>query len=113
MAVSTDELIVYFRIALSIVILGIAARSDWKSRTAEDWLWVMLGGAGIACLGLQMYLGGWEPISYAGLALIGLAYLDIFWDRKPLYDSEKKKVGVPGLAVLIIGVLLLVALFLF
>ncbi|MCK4717728.1 MAG: hypothetical protein KAT70_03575, partial [Thermoplasmata archaeon] len=65
---------------------------------------------GIILLGAQMYTEGWEPISYVGLALIALAYVDIFWDRKPLYDPEKKKIWWLGIALFIIGVILLARL---
>ncbi|MDG6220631.1 MAG: A24 family peptidase C-terminal domain-containing protein [Candidatus Thermoplasmatota archaeon] len=98
------------RISIAIVLLIIGCRSDWKTRTAEDWVWMVMGLGGIAILASQMLMEGWHPLSFVGLALICVAYADIFIDRKPIYDGETKKIGWLGLAMLKTAIVLLLLL---
>jgi len=57
-----------------------------------------------------MILEKWETQSYLGLILVILAFVDIFWERPPLYDKKKKKPGYAGITLLAFGMFCLVML---
>jgi preflagellin peptidase FlaK len=66
------------RLAIGAVVLCYASYTDVKTRTAENYLWAIMGGAGVLLLALQFFLFP-GTIAYFDLIfipiMIGLVYL--------------------------------------
>lgn len=81
-----DEL-TWARIGLAIVIMISASISDWRSRTASDKHWYLLGLGGSFLLGWQLWDEGAAWIYFVCLALITLVFLDLLWDRPGMFED--------------------------
>ncbi|MCG7845154.1 MAG: hypothetical protein MIO90_06975 [Methanomassiliicoccales archaeon] len=81
-----DEL-TWARIGLAIAIMVSAAISDWRSRTASDKHWYLLGLGGSFLLGWQLWDEGAPWIYFVCLLLITLVFLDLLWDRPGMFED--------------------------
>ncbi len=84
------------RISIAFLMLLMASWSDWKSRVASDWYWIILGVFGVLFLGIDLYLEGGEPAQYIFLFPIAFIFLDIFWNRPQIFGNG---VHVPSLVL--------------
>jgi len=75
------------KVAIAFIVLAIAARADWRTREASDLYWMAIGGAGMVFLAAQMLLDGANIAYLAILAPIAWFFLDIFWDRKGMFED--------------------------
>ena len=75
------------KVALSFAVLLLASKADWKTREASDMYWIALGLAGMAFLAAQLFLDAAEPMYYLILLPIAVLFLDIFWDRKGIFED--------------------------
>lgn len=60
------------RLITGIVVLGYASYTDWKSRTAPNILWLVMGGIGAVLLAIQFFMIGIDQIMY-------LIFIPIMW----------------------------------
>ena len=81
-----DEL-TWARIGLAIAVMVSASISDWRTRTASDRHWYLLGLGGSLLLGWQLWDEGASWISFVCLALITLVFLDLLWDRPGMFED--------------------------
>jgi preflagellin peptidase FlaK len=75
------------KVAIAFIVLAIAARADWKTREASDVYWMVIGGAGLAFLAAQILFDGANIAYLAILAPIAWFFVDIFWDRKGMFED--------------------------
>ncbi len=75
------------KVALSFAVLALASRADWKTREASDMYWIALGAAGMVFLAAQISLDDADPMYYLILFPIAVFFLDIFWDRKGVFED--------------------------
>lgn len=78
------------RLVLGLGILGTAAAWDLRTRTVPDGLWVALGMAGLALLGLELAREGQPPELFLLLGGTGLLFLDALWDRRGLASRRPR-----------------------
>jgi len=81
------EEIEYFRVSISFLILLSASISDWKTRSATDLHWILLGFIGISVLSVEMYLSETPALYYFFIIPIAIIFFDIFWDRKGIFED--------------------------
>lgn len=69
------------RVTLALAVLVLASRQDLRERMAEDYHWMLIGGAGLLYLSYRIVTEGlpWQ----FGFLVLGVAILfsDLFWDR--------------------------------
>lgn len=82
------------RISIAFIILLMASWSDWKSRMASDWYWIILGILGVFFLGMDLYLNQADLAQYIFLFPATFIFLDIFWDRPRIFGDG---IHVPSL----------------
>lgn len=75
------------KVAIAFIVLAIAARADWRTREASDVYWMVIGGAGLAFLAAQILLDGVNIAYLAILGPIAWFFVDIFWDRKGMFED--------------------------
>lgn len=75
------------KVVLSFIVLLAASRSDWKTRTASDWYWVILGLVGLGFLAFQIYSDDADPLYYLFLIPVAVVFFDVFWDRKGIFEN--------------------------
>lgn len=81
-----DEL-TWARIGLAIAVMVSASISDWRTRTASDRHWFLLGLGGSLLLGWQLYDQGAPWIYFVCLALVTLVFMDLLWDRPGMFED--------------------------
>ena len=76
------------RLVLGAAFLGVAAVSDFRTRTVKDRLWIAMGTVGLVLFGVDLYLQSVDPVAgidpVIGLVLVPAAVL--MYD--PLIGSE-------------------------
>lgn len=75
------------KVAISLAILILASRSDWKYREASDTYWLVLGTAGLGFLAAQMVMDGADAVFFLILIPIAILFYDLFWDRKGIFED--------------------------
>ena len=101
------------RLAIALGLMSYAAVSDWKTRKAANWIWMVMGGIGMVLLLIDLLY--YDSMSDASLLLvdgslildqsgvynwayylifipIGIFFFDVFWDREPVYHEGKIEV---------------------
>lgn len=69
------------RLVLATALLVLATRQDLRERMAEDYYWIVMGGAGLLLLAYQV-IGQSLPWEYLLLVLgVAILFIDIFWER--------------------------------
>jgi len=81
------EELTWARIILALTVMILAAISDWRTRTASDVHWYIIGLGGSFLLGWQLWLDGASWIFFACLLLIVLVFIDILWDRPGILEE--------------------------
>jgi archaeal preflagellin peptidase FlaK len=94
-------------VAIAFVVLFLAARSDWKTREASDLYWIVIGAVGMVFLAVQILNDGVNLLYLLILVPIGLFFLDIFWERRGLFEDGINPVP---LAMYVLGFAILGAL---
>jgi preflagellin peptidase FlaK len=74
-------------VAIAFTVLFLAARADWKTREASDLYWMVIGAAGMMFLAFQILNDGVDLLYLLILVPIGLFFLDIFWERKGMFED--------------------------
>lgn len=74
-------------VVLSFAILALASVSDWRTRTAPDRYWVVLGIIGLILLALKIYLDGDSTLYFLFLVPVSVLFFDIFWERKGMFED--------------------------
>ncbi|MBC7108112.1 MAG: hypothetical protein H5T41_04915 [Methanomassiliicoccales archaeon] len=77
----------YFRVFVSFFILLSASISDWKTRSATDAHWILLGFIGLIVLVVDIHLSGASALYYLFIIPIAIIFFDIFWDRKGIFKD--------------------------
>ncbi len=93
------EELTWTRIALALAIMIAASVSDWRSRTASDAHWYILGIGGSILFGLQLFFDGVPWIYLVCLVLITLVFVDLLWDRPGIFEDG---VNVPPLVLYVL-----------
>ncbi|NLI73736.1 MAG: hypothetical protein GX369_03050 [Euryarchaeota archaeon] len=75
------------KIIITVAILFLASRADWKTREASDIFWIVLGIFGMIFLITQIYLDEVNSAYYLILFPIAVFFLDIFWDRDGFFEN--------------------------
>jgi|LFRM01.2.fsa_nt_gb preflagellin peptidase FlaK len=75
------------KVVLAFALLLMASRADWRTREVSDVYWLFLGVAGMAFLAVQMYLDAADLSYYLILLPIAVVFLDIFWERKGMFED--------------------------
>ncbi|MCG7840943.1 MAG: hypothetical protein MIO87_03420 [Methanomassiliicoccales archaeon] len=81
------EELTWARIILALTVMIVAAISDWRTRTASDVHWYIIGLGGSILLGWQLWLDGASWIFLACLLLIVLVFIDLLWDRPGIFED--------------------------
>jgi preflagellin peptidase FlaK len=74
-------------VAISFIVLALASLSDWRTREASDLYWIIIGGAGLAFLAMDMFLHAPDALYFLFLVPIAIFFFDIFWDRKGIFED--------------------------
>jgi archaeal preflagellin peptidase FlaK len=74
-------------VAIAFTVLFLAARADWKTREASDLYWIVIGAVGMVFLAVQILNDGVDLLYLLILVPIGLFFLDIFWERKGMFED--------------------------
>ena len=74
---SIESALTIFRLIIGVCILSISSYTDFKTRTASDKIWFLMGGIGLLILVGQYFSIGFETSTYLlGIPLMfGVAYL--------------------------------------
>ncbi|HUT28013.1 MAG TPA: hypothetical protein VMW85_08220 [Methanomassiliicoccales archaeon] len=81
------EEITWARIILALTVMIVAAISDWRTRTASNVHWYIIGLGGSLLLGWQLWSDGAPWIFLACLGLISLVFMDLLWDRPGILED--------------------------
>jgi len=81
------EELTWGRIALALAIMVAASVSDWRSRTASDAHWYILGVGGSILFGIQLLDEGASWIFLVCLVLITLVFVDLLRDRRGMFED--------------------------
>ncbi len=81
-----DEL-TWARLILAFAVMMAASISDWRTRTAGDGHWYLLGIGGSLLMGVQLWQEGAPWIYLTCLGLITLVFLDLLWDRPGIFED--------------------------
>jgi len=90
------EELTWARIGLAFAVMVAASVSDWRSRTASDVHWYIMGVGGSILFGLQLIDDGSPWIFLVCLVLITLVFVDLLRDRPGLFENG---VNVPPLVL--------------
>jgi preflagellin peptidase FlaK len=93
------EELTWARIALALAIMVAASVSDWRSRTASDFHWYIMGVGGSLLFGIHLFDEGASWIFLACLVLITLVFLDLLHDRRGMFEDG---VNVPPLLLYVL-----------
>lgn len=95
------------KVAIAFVILFLAAWSDWRTREASDLYWIVLGIIGIAFLGIQLLQDSADTVYFLILIPIAIFFMDIFWERKGMFEDGINLVplGMYALSFIILAAL--------
>lgn len=94
-------------VAIAFAVLFLAARADWKTREASDLYWIVIGAAGMVFLTFQILNDGVDLLYLLVLVPIGLFFLDIFWERKGMFEGG---INAVPLAMYLLGFAILGAM---
>lgn len=75
------------RILIGIIILSLAAASDWRTRRVSNVAWLVMGGLGMLLLAIQIYEMDYPYVTFLILPVIAILFFDIFWDREPMVSK--------------------------
>ncbi len=81
------EELTWARIALALAIMVAASVSDWRSRTASDLYWYIMGVGGSVLFGAQLFNDGESWIYLVCLALITIVFVDLLRDRRGMFED--------------------------
>jgi preflagellin peptidase FlaK len=81
------EELTWVRIALALAIMVAASVSDWRSRTASDVHWYIMGAGGSLLFGVQLLDDGASWIFLVCLVLITLVFVDLLRDRRGMFED--------------------------
>lgn len=81
------EELTWARIALALAIMVAASVSDWRSRTASDWHWYIMGAGGSLLFGVQLLDEGASWTFLVCLVLITLVFADLLRDRRGMFEE--------------------------
>ncbi|MDO9538218.1 MAG: A24 family peptidase C-terminal domain-containing protein [Thermoplasmata archaeon] len=103
------------RLGVALAFMVAASVMDWRTRKVRNKVWIILGLVGMGVLALQMlmdcsFLDTGQATYNMGHFLIfvpiGIIFLDVFWDREPLYDEGK----INSVPILLYAIVLLITL---
>lgn len=72
---------------MAITVMVAASISDWRSRTAPDAHWYIMGLGGSLLFGMQLVEESAPWIFLACLALISLVFVDLLRDRRGMFED--------------------------
>ncbi|HUL39849.1 MAG TPA: A24 family peptidase C-terminal domain-containing protein [Methanomassiliicoccales archaeon] len=75
------------RLLIAIAVLVAASYSDWRTRLASDWYWIILGCVGLGLIAYQLATSGADPLYFLFLVPLGVVFFDIFWERKGILED--------------------------
>jgi archaeal preflagellin peptidase FlaK len=75
------------RLAVAIAVLFYASYTDWKTRTASDTCWLVMGAAGLVFLAIEIINSGNDLVYLLMLIPIGWIFFDLLIDRDGLFES--------------------------
>jgi preflagellin peptidase FlaK len=81
------EELTWARILLAVAVMVAASISDWRSRTASDLNWYVMGVGGAILYGVQLVEEDAPWIFLACLALITLVFVDLLRDRRGMFED--------------------------
>ncbi len=86
-----DEILSLTRLCVAMAFMTAASVMDWRTRKVSNKVWMALGIFGICLLALEMLwddakYGVWHFLIFVPIILI---FLDVFWDREPIYWEGK------------------------
>lgn len=81
------EELTWARIILAVAVMVFASISDWRSRTASDLNWYVMGVGGAILYGIQLVEEDAPWIFLACLALITLVFVDLLRDRRGMFED--------------------------
>ena len=81
------EELTWTRIALALAIMVAASVSDWRSRTASDGHWYIMGAGGSLLFGVQLLDEGASWTFLVCLVLITLVFADLLRDRRGMFEE--------------------------
>jgi preflagellin peptidase FlaK len=93
------------RLAIAVAVLIYGSYTDWKTRTASDTCWIVMGIAGLAFLALDILDRG-EDLTYLLMLIpIGWLFFDLLIDRKGLFESgiNYLPIGLYAVSIAILG----------
>lgn len=81
------EELTWARILLAIAVMAAASISDWRSRTASDLHWYIMGVGGSLLFAVQLVQDDAPWIFLVCLALIALVFVDLLRDRRGIFED--------------------------
>lgn len=98
------------RVCIAFGVLAVASWSDWKSRTASDSYWIIIGTAGLTFLCMQLLEDGVPPLFFLFPLSLGIIFYDLFWDRPGLLEKGSNDMAIVlyVVAFICLGTLLII-----
>lgn len=93
-----DEL-TWVRIFLAVAVMAAGSLTDWRSRTASDLNWYIMGVGGSLLFGAELVMDGAPWIFLACLTLITLVFVDLIRDRPGMFEDG---VNLPPLVLYVL-----------
>jgi len=81
------EELTWARIVLAVAVMVAASISDWRSRTAPDLNWYIMGVGGSLLYGFQLVEDDAPWIFMVCLGLITLVFVDLLHDRRGMFED--------------------------
>ncbi|MCX6650239.1 MAG: hypothetical protein NT131_01065 [Methanomassiliicoccales archaeon] len=81
------EELTWASLGLAMAVMAVAAVSDWRTRTASDAHWYILGLGGALLLGLQLWTDGVSWVYLVCLVLMALVFVDLLRDRPGMFED--------------------------
>ncbi|OPX60983.1 MAG: Preflagellin peptidase [Methanomassiliicoccales archaeon PtaB.Bin134] len=97
------EELTWARLILAFAVMMAASISDWRTRTAGDGHWYLLGIGGSLLMGVQLWQEGAPWIYMVCLGLITLVFLDLLWDRPGIFEDGINPLPLVLYAATVVG----------
>ncbi len=95
------------RVIVAVVILVIASYTDWRTRMASDLNWLILGCSGMVMFVIEMAALGLQWQYYLFLLPIAVLFLDLFWERRGLFENGMNLLVVALYSMVIVSLAVL------
>jgi len=105
------EIFTLSRVTVGLLIMCVAAISDWRTRRVSNKAWIIMGVAGMAILAVDIFQAENGNINHFLIFIpICILFFDVFWDREPIFGNGIDPIPIVLYLIALLGVLSLLYL---